>query len=205
MSRSAADPARSRSPGTGPARPLMLALVLAVVASALPAQSVGGPTASFELTRGTQHSLHRLQESWLQWVGSFYQDNSAKAEEALRALNANARQVGMTRLVDFSLGAAALALQSGREGKFERALWALAAAETLDPLRPEIAFARASLARQRGSYLEALRATGSGFLRLLRSTERTVFVANLVLWFLAVLWFACALFVLVQVATKGSA
>ena len=185
----------------------MLALLLALGGEVAPlaAQSAGGPSANFELTRGTRHSLHRLQESWLQWVSSFYQDNPAKAEEALHALNANARQVGMTRLVDFSLGAAALALQSGREGKFERAQWAIAAAETLDPLRPEVAFARAALARQRGAYLEAIGATGSGFYRLLGSTERTVFVAELLLWWLAVLWVAAALFVLVEVATKGSA
>jgi len=210
MSRSAADSRRRRrwSPGGWPGwlscLPGLL-LALAFSASPLAGQSAGGPTASFELTRGTQHSLHRLQESWLQWVGGFYQDNPAKADEALRALQANARQVGMVKLVDFSLGAAALGLQSGREGKFERAEWALAAAETLDPLRPEIAFARAALARQRGSYLGVVSATGSGFVRLLRSTERTVFAANLVLWLLAVLLVAAALFVLVEVATKGSA
>lgn len=171
----------------------------------VPAQSGAGPTASFELTRGTRHSLHRLQESWLQWVSSFYQDNPAKADEALRALEASARQVGMTRLVDFSLGAAALGLQSGREGRFDRAEWAVAAAETLDPGRPEIAFARAALAEEQGSYLTAIRETGSGFLRLLSSSERTLFVANLIFWVLAVLLLAAALFVLVEVATKGSA
>ncbi len=211
MSRSAADRGRRawrRRPGR--ISGLLLGLLLGVggvVGGASPVlgQGAGGPTASFELTRGTQHSLHRLQESWLQWVSSFYRDNPAKADEALRALNANARQVGMVRLVDFSLGAAALGLQSGREGKFERAEWALAAAETLDPLRPEVAFARASLAREQGSYLKAFRATGAGFLRLLKSTERTVFVANIVFWLLAVLWIAAALFVLVEVASKGNA
>ena len=138
-------------------------------------------------------------------MGSFYQDNPAKADEALRALNANARQVGLVKLVDFSLGAAALGMQSGREGKYERAQWALAAAEELDPRRPEVAFARAALARERGAYLESFSATGAGFLRLLQSTDRTVFVANLIFWVLAVLSVAAALFVLVEVATKGSA
>jgi tetratricopeptide (TPR) repeat protein len=174
-------------------------------ASPLAGQVEGGTTAGFELTRSTQHSLHRLQESWLQWVGSFYQDNPAKADEALRALTANGRQVGMSKLVDFSLGAMALALESGREGKFERAQWALDAAETLDPLRPEVAFARAELARERGAYLSSISATAVGFARLLRSAERTVFLGNLTFWFLAVLLLAAALFVLVQVATKGSA
>ena len=138
-------------------------------------------------------------------MSSFYQDNPGKAEEALRALTGSARQVGLVRLVDYSLGAAALGLQSAREGKFERATWALSAAEALDPERPEIAFARASLAQARGAYLEAISATGSGLVRLVRSTERTVFLANLVFWMLAVLLLAAALFVLVEVATKGSA
>lgn len=204
MSRSAAERLRGSRAGLR-LRLVVLALATVCFVEPLSAQGAGGATANFELTRGTRHSLHRLQESWLQWVSSFYQDNSAKAEEALHALNANARQVGMTRLVDFSLGATALALQSGREGKFERAQWAIAAAEALDPERPEVAFARASLARQRGAYVEFLGATGAGFFRLLGSTERTVFVAGLIVWGLAVLWVAAALFVLVEVAAKGSA
>lgn len=189
-------------------RELVLGLLLALGgagASPVAGQGETGTTAGFELSRNTQHSLLRLQESWLQWVSSFYQDNPAKANEALAAMNANARQVGMYKLVDFSLGAAALGLQSGREGKFERAQWALDAAETLDPMRPEIAFARAALARERGAYLTSISATSAGFMRLLRSSERTVFVANLTFWFLAMLLLAAALFVLVEVATKGSA
>ncbi|MEO8277115.1 MAG: tetratricopeptide repeat protein [Thermoanaerobaculia bacterium] len=183
-----------------------LAIALSGIASApLAAQSASGPVAGFELTSATQHSLHRLQESWLQWVSSFYRDNPAKAEEALRALNANARQIGMVKLVDFASGATALALQSGREGKFERADWTLAAAEALDPDRPDVAFARATIARQRGSYLSALTATVSGFVRLARSSESVVFSTNLIFWGLAVLLVAAALFVLVEVATKGSA
>ena len=74
------------------------------LASPLAGQVEAGTTAGFELTRSTQHSLHRLQESWLQWVSGFYQDNPTKAGEALRALSANGRQVGMSKLVDFSLG-----------------------------------------------------------------------------------------------------
>ena len=203
MSKSAAE-GGGRSPRRRHGYLLGILLSLAAIVPPVAGQGAG-PTAGFELTRGTQHALHRLQESWLQWVGSFYQDNPAKADEALRALDASARQVGMTRLVDFSLGAAALGLQSGREGRFDRAQWALAAAERLDPERPEIAFARAALAEEQGSYLTAVRQTAAGFLRLLRSTERGLFLANLTFWLLAVLLLAAALFVLVQVATKGSA
>ena len=202
MSRSAAERRRVRGPK------VLLGLLLMLAGGGttpLAGQGEAGTTAGFELTRNTQHSLHRLQEAWLQWVSSFYQDDPVKADEALSALHANARQVGMFKLVDFSLGAAALGLQSGREGKFERAQWALDAAETLDPKRPEIAFARAALERERGAYLSAMSATGAGFMRLVQSSERTALLANLTFWSLAVLLFAAALFVLVEVATKGSA
>ncbi len=202
MSRSAAERRWHRGPE------IFLGLLLALAgagASPVAGQGETGTTAGFELTRNTQHSLLRLQESWLQWVSSFYQDNPAKAAEAVAAMNANARQVGMNKLVDFSLGAAALGLQSAREGKFERAQWALDAAETLDPMRPEIAFARAALARESGSFLSSIPATCAGFMRLMRSSEGTVFAANLIFWLLAMLLLAAALFVLVEVATKGSA
>ena len=106
MSRSAADSRHRPWRRSGPVLGLLLALLGSL--SPLLGQGTGGATASFDLTAATQHSLHRLQESWLQWVSSFYQDNPAKAEEALRALTGSARQVGLVRLVDYSLGAAAL-------------------------------------------------------------------------------------------------
>ena len=205
MFRSAAD-LRSRSPQRGRGYLLGILLALAAVVPPVSAQGGAGPTASFELTRGTQHALHRLQESWLQWVSSFYQDNPAKADEALRALDASARQVGMTRLVDFSLGAAALGLQSGAGRQVRpRPMGARGGGGARSGAPRDRVRARRP-GRGAGRYLTAIRETASGFARLLSSTDRTVVRRpTSTFWLLAVLLVAAALFVLVEVATKGSA
>lgn len=169
------------------------------------AQGTAATASGFELTRGVQRSLHRLQEAWLQWVSAFYRDNPALATEALKALEANSRQLGMPRLVDASLGAAAMAVQSARDGKFERAAWALAAAEQLDPGRPEAEFARAEVERLHGRRFAAAMASAKGLFRLVRAEEGALLLANLTFWFVAVLLVTAALFILVEIATKGSA
>ncbi len=199
MSRSAAE----RAPG----RRVALALVLLVVATAgsLGAQGAGAQPAGFELSRGVERSLYSLQEAWLQWVGAFYSDHPDKAAEALEGMLTTARQLGMTRLVDLSLGVTAQALRSAREGNIVRAQWALDAAERLDPGRPEVAFARARVAGRAGSYLAAARHSLVGFGRLWTIPERSILRANLLFWIGAVLMLAAALFVLTQVAAKGSA
>jgi tetratricopeptide (TPR) repeat protein len=181
---------------------LLAPLSLPAPATALPPPNTGS---GFELSRGTQRALFRLQESWLQWVSAIYRDNEKKSQEALAMIEANSRQVGMTRLVDFSLGAVAMALESARDGNFPRAGWALAAAEKLDPGRPETAFARASIERRRGALFASIGSAASGFRRLLAARERNVLLADLAFWWIAVLLVAGALFVLLQVAAKGSA
>jgi tetratricopeptide (TPR) repeat protein len=186
--------------------PLAAVVIAALTLAVAPAvASTTSAASGFELTRGTQRSLHRLQESWLQWVGAIYRDNPTRAEEALQSIEANARQVGMTRLVDLSVGAVALALQASRDGHEERVDWALAAAERLDPGRPEVAFARATIERRQGAHVAALGATASGFRRLLGARERLILFADVAFWLITVALVAAALFVLVQVATKGSA
>lgn len=205
MCRSTAD-ARRASPRRTLARAAgALAVVLASLGVDPLAATSSSAASGFELTRATQRSLHRLQESWLRWVGAIYRDNPARADEALDAIDANARQVGMTRLVDMSVGAVALALQASRDGHEERAGWALAAAERLDPGRPEVAFARATIERRQGSQFAAARAAASGFRRLLGARERQILFADIGFWLITVALVAAALFVLVQVATKGSA
>ncbi|MGE0641425.1 MAG: tetratricopeptide repeat protein [Thermoanaerobaculia bacterium] len=181
------------------------AALLVAFATAMPSAATPGNTSGFELTRGTQRALHRIQEAWLQWVSAFYRDNETRAAESLTALEANVRQLGMTRIVDVSLGAAAMAVQSAREGKFERAEWALTAAERLDPDRPESAFARAEVERLSGHRWSSWMSSIRGMARLARSDERIFLVSNLLFWSIAVLMMAGALFVLVEVAAKGSA
>jgi tetratricopeptide (TPR) repeat protein len=183
----------------------VLALLGAAAFPAFAAASSASAASGFELTRGSQRALYRLQESWLQWVSALYRDNQAKADQALATIEANARQVGMTRLVDFSLGAVAMAREAAANGNFARAGWALAAAEKLDPGRAETAFGRAAVERRRGALLASLRATVSGFARLVRGPESRILFADLRFWLIAVALVASALFVLVEVATKGSA
>lgn len=199
MCRSAAE-ARPGRGARAAAFAVVAALVLAPVAGAA-SDAAGG----FVLARGTQRALARLQESWLQFVGAVYRDNPQRADQALASIEADARQVGMTRLVDFSLGAVALALEASADGNRERADRALAAAERLDPGRPETAFARAAVERDRGSYFAAAGASWTAFRRLLAVPERQVLAANLIFWLVGVALVAGALFVLVEVAAKGSA
>jgi tetratricopeptide (TPR) repeat protein len=195
---------RSEGEGLRGSRLFALLLLFLVLAPSTPA-AAQDPSSGFELTRGTQRALFRLQEAWLQWVGAIFRDNEKKSQEALAAIDANARQVGMTRLVDLSLGAVAMALDASRDGNFQRAAWALDAAEKLDPGRPETAFARATIDRQRGAWFAALGASASGLRRLMSARERFVAFADLGFWWITVLLVAGALYVLVQVATKGSA
>lgn len=199
-----------RSVAESPRRRFRAALLCAVCVAfstgrSAAAQGSAAAASGFELTRGVQRSLHRLQEAWLQWVGAYYRDNSALAVDALVALEANARQLGMPRLVDAALGASAMAVQSAREGNFERASWALAAADRLDPERPETELARGEVERIRGRRFAAWTASAKGLLRLFKADEGVLLRANLIFWVVAVLLVASALFVLVEVATKGSA
>ena len=195
MSRSAAERLRAAALAAG-----------LVFAGAIPSAAQAGPapTAGVELTRSVQQSLKRLQEQWLQWMSAFYQDSPARADEAMRQIMATSRQVGFTRLPDFSLGAAARAVESATAGNPSRATWALEAAEAFDPGRPETSFARAAVARASGRWVEAAGSLFEGYRRLLGSSLAGVVTADFVLWVLLVLMVTAALFVAVQMAVKGS-
>src|ERR1043165_9097534 len=94
-------------------------------------------------------SLKQIEEQWLQWIG---QNSRQDSEKVVDDLLATARQLGMRRLPDLSLGAIARAHQAALQGNFEQARWALAAADRLDPGRPAVAFAEAYVDRREGSY-----------------------------------------------------
>ncbi len=205
MCRSAGDAPRGPRRLTLAAMTAVAALVVGAPSGRLEAQAASGQPAGFELSPGVERALYRLQESWLQWVGAFYSDHPDKASEAVESMLSTAHQVGMTRVVDLALGAAAQALRSAEDGNMARARWALEAAERLDPGRPEIAFARARVERREGSYFAMVRDDVAGLARLLRVPERRLFAANLVFWLVAVAMIAAAFFVLTQVAAKGSA
>lgn len=161
--------------------------------------------AGFEMSRSVQQSLKRLQELWLQWLGASLQENPVRAGETLRTMQATARQIGFSRLPDLASGAVARALQSAAEGDFNRARREVDAAEALDPGRPDIAFAGARIARRQGAWGSALSGTLEGFRRLLSPAHRGPLMVRLALWSMLVAMVAAALFVLLQVASKGSA
>src|SRR5512135_1301681 len=104
-------------------------------------------TPTLEVSSVTRQELARIQEQWLQWMSAFYQNNATKADGLVSSALATAQQLGMSRLPDLSLGAAARAVQSARDGNLPRANWALQAAERFDPGRPETAFAAARVER----------------------------------------------------------
>jgi tetratricopeptide (TPR) repeat protein len=157
-----------------------------------------------ELSSATQQALARLQEQWLQWVSAFYQNDPARANGAVDDLLAAARQLGMARLPDLSLAALTRAVDSARGGNFERAGWALEAAGKLDAGRPEEAFAQAAVARLQGSYVRALLRHLEGWRRVAATPLlRELWLASLGLWMSAALLAAAALFLVLQMATKG--
>lgn len=159
-----------------------------------------------ELTAPVQHALLEIQEQWLQWISAFYQNNPERAQVVLDNLQATTHRLGMERLPDLSLGAAVRATEAARQGDFERAAWALEAAEVLDRGRSETAFARSTVARLQGAYLTAAVEHLRGYVRLFAlPQERSLFVADALLWAVYVLVVAGGLFVAVLFATRGAA
>lgn len=185
--------------------------VALAVAAALWALAASGPAAAtgvsapagFEMTRGVQQSLKRLQELWLQWLAASLQDNPGRAGETLRTMQSTARQLGFVRLPDLALGAAGRALQSARDGDFARARRELDAAEALDPGRAEIAFADAAVARRQGDWMRAVASSGSGFRRLLGGPGGRALGARATLWALLAVILAALAFVAVQAMSRG--
>jgi tetratricopeptide (TPR) repeat protein len=130
-----------------------------------------------------------------------YQEDAEGTDLALAEMQSAAARMGLRRLPDLSLGAAARAVGAAGAGEPEQAQLALAAAERLDPGLAEPEFARALVARVGGGRslagLAALRhVVGSSLLTRLT-------LANLGFWLLATLIVAGVAFVAVQMATRG--
>ncbi len=183
---------------------LLLAAGAARLGAQATATSVSTPT--LEVTPVTRQELARIQEQWLQWMSAFYQNNATKADQLVSSALATAQQLGMSRLPDLSLGAAARAVQSARDGNLPRAGWALQSAERFDPGRPETAFAAARIERLSGSYLQAAGWQIVGWLRLAGSeTLRRLWLLGALGMGAAVLLLAAGFFVAAQMASKGGA
>lgn len=179
-----------------------LALLLAwLLPAALPAETSSAQATGVEMTEPVRRTLKQLEEQWLQWI---VKTDRQSSDSSINDLLATARQLGITRLPDLASGAIARALQAAGKGDFRRARWALAAAEQLDPGRPDTAFAGAALARREGQYGRVLTATVQGYARLFGlPLERYLWLQSLLIWSLTLLLLAGVLHVAVQMAAKG--
>jgi tetratricopeptide (TPR) repeat protein len=146
----------------------------------------------------------RLQDGWLEWLAAAHQGDRERVTVAVDRLLSDARDLGMERLPDLSLGAAGQALAFAREDRFEVAGWCIAAAEALDPGRPEVAFAAARVADLEGETWSSIRHQADGFQRLLSEPLAFyLFRADLGYWALFSMLIAGALFVAALMSTRG--
>ncbi len=195
-----------------PARALGLAVafVAAAAIAAPPAVAAAAPggvsspqVTGVELTAPVRRGLKQLEEQWLQWV---VQNSKQGSESIVQDLLATARQLGMMRLPDLSIGALDRAVQAARQGDFNRAHWALDAAERLDPGRCETAFAEAAVDRQEGRWLRSLGDLLRGYLRLFSlPLERYLWLQDVLVWGVSLLLLSGGLFIAIQMAVKGKA
>ena len=195
-----------------PARALCLAvaLVAAAVVPATPAVAAAAPggvsspqVTGVELTAPVRRGLKQLEEQWLQWV---VQNSKQGSESIVQDLLATAHQLGMMRLPDLSIGALDRAVQAARQGDFNRAHWALDAAERLDPGRCETAFAEAAVDRLEGRWLRSLGDLRRGYLRLFSlPLERYLWLQDVLVWGVSLLLLSGGLFIAIQMAVKGKA
>lgn len=190
----------ARSTGTRCRRALIGCVLLLPWVAAMAAEAPPEP-AELELTPRVRSELARLQESWLNWLAAAYQEDTEGTDLALAEMQSGASRMGLRRLPDLSLGAAARAVGAAEADEPEQAVLALAAAERLDPGLAEPEFARAVVARARGerslAALVAVRhVVGSSLLTRLT-------LANLGLWLMATVLVTGVAFVAAQMATRG--
>jgi tetratricopeptide (TPR) repeat protein len=173
----------------------------------LAAETVSSPQVTgVEMTGPVRQSLDQIQDQWLQWMSAWFAVNGQRANQAVDVLLATARQLGMTRLPDLAFGAMERAVQAAGKKEWAKAHIALDTAERLDPGRPETEFARMTVARLEGDYLGVLSAFARSWPRLFRMPlERYLWFQGLLLWAVCLLVLTGALFVALQMATKGRA
>ncbi|MFN7962917.1 MAG: tetratricopeptide repeat protein [Thermoanaerobaculia bacterium] len=164
----------------------------------------GAAERGFELGAEAKSALSGIQDLWAQWLAAMEKDEYRRASTVFEQLHGSHLDLGMRALPDLALAAEAYALESAGRRQFDRARIALAAAEQLDPGRPERCFAAAKVARKEGQLLRALALHLEGWGKLgLWPADRRLALGNLLLWLLASLLIAGALFVVVEMAVKG--
>ncbi len=180
--------------------PAALALVASLVPSAF-ALEAGG----LELTSPVKQNLKRLQDRWQDWLTAYLEEDPEKAAEALDKLMETVESLGMERLPDLSVTAAALAVRSAEEGKGDRAVWSLEAARRLDPERPETEFAAAGVERIAGNYPGMVTHTIEGYVNLLKMPLMSrIWKQNLGVWTIYVLLLTSGFYLLSLMAAHGS-
>ncbi len=200
MSKSGAETGSRRAPGLA----LRAALVVLILGSCgvRPALAAGEGS-GFELGDPVSRTLHGLQDQAVQWL---VQADPERSGDRVTEMLATARQLGFARFPDLARGALFRAIAGAHRGDFDLARHALAAAERLDPGRPEISFAAATVARLEGRYVAA---AGQLFVGLGRTLtwpfERRLLLEGALLWMLWLLLATAGLFVTVQLAAKGGA
>ena len=158
----------------------------------------------FALRPDVQKRLADLQIDWLDWLTAVQGGDVARAESTALQLLERAANCGLERLPELSVAASARAAIFAEEGRAAAAERSLALAESLDPGRPETAFAGARVSRRQGDYLAAAGSYLKGLFRLaLLAETRYVALANLSTWLLNALALAALAFIGVQMATRG--
>lgn len=208
MSRSEAD-RHQRCAAGAVARRFSGALVCAAVLWAIPpgasAQISSGGGLGLDLTPTTRQSLDRLEDGWTQWAAALYKDDGTQLAEIEDRLLGTARELGLSRLPDLAAGALLKAEEAAREKDAKRAERALAAAERLDPGRPEAAFGAARVNRQLGRWYKVPFDEFRGYLRVPgQGLEWRLARANLVLFLLAAVALSAVLFLALQIFTHGT-
>ena len=163
-----------------------------------------GDLGGMELTAPVRHQLWRLQQAWQEWSKHFIAGDREKADNEIQQLLSITEHLGMARLPDLSTAAAAFSVKYAREGDFERAYWALTAAEELDFGRPETAFARSTVQRLEGDFFGAVISGMRGYIAVLQMPlERKLWLNNIGLWLLFTLLMSGVVFVCLLMLTQG--
>jgi tetratricopeptide (TPR) repeat protein len=196
MCRSAAD-LRRRFGG-------LLALALLLASPAWAQRPEAAPEHQFQLNPSTRILLSRLQGQWLEWLAAVGREEEERSSEAIERLLAYAAQLEMQRLPELSVAASVMAVQEIRDGHAERASWALATAERLDPGRPETSFAAFTVDRVAGRRFLAALHLAQGWERTMRRPQtREVVLRSAVLWASVALVLAALLFVAIEIVLRG--
>ncbi len=183
----------------------LLCLVAPLMTSPASAQTSSPGITGLELTPEVQRQLEQVPDLFLAWQGSFYQDEQQDADQFAAQLRQTVEDLEMRRLPDVQRAMLAAAQRAAREdGDFARAAWALDAAELMDPVQPETAFARATIDRLQGKYVGMLQHLVEGYVGLWRQpVARTLLLYNASLLAILVVVVSCMIFLLLLIARRG--